>query len=267
MRTSFPSLFLSAFTALPLSFQDTGSQLCRNNIANNAQQQQQGGPHIILPPVWPEGSRLLWVDVSGQQLAPYTKNARQRAALALPGRAVIFLGNPIRLQQVTGMRDSYVNAFIIQSRGARVENPCSSCFQKQARDTDLYAAPFPHCIRLPGHFGGCCGNCKWPDRAASCSKRDEVVNVWAPVPDRVRAPDVPLALLAAGSRAEDPILLDEEDPVVISDDDPEFFIEEEDGADPVQDEETDIENEMDLVPIRDDGPAGAGSAEDPLRLD
>ncbi|KAJ6089813.1 hypothetical protein N7467_005029 [Penicillium canescens] len=28
------------------------------------------------------------------------------------------------------------------------------------------------CIRMPGHFGGCCGNCKFPDQADVCSVRD-----------------------------------------------------------------------------------------------
>ncbi|KAI8716040.1 hypothetical protein NCS52_00896600 [Fusarium sp. LHS14.1] len=187
----------------------------------------------------PEGTRLLWADISGQQLAPYAKNALQRAVLALPGRPVTFLRDRIQLEQVTSMRDSYVNAFLIQSRGVRIE-PCFSCLHKMSRDPSSYASPFPHCIRLPGHFGGCCGNCKWPDRAAGCSKRDEVENVWLPAPQRVSyAAAQPLALPAAGSRDDDPK--------------------------PEPDDDDD--NEMDLVPVVDDGLAGDGTAEDPLRLD
>lgn len=26
-----------------------------------------------------------------------------------------------------------------------------------------------HCVRAPGHFEGCCGNCEWPDYARQCS--------------------------------------------------------------------------------------------------
>ena len=33
--------------------------------------------------------------------------------------------------------------------------------------------PFPECRRAIGHFGGCCGNCKWRDHAARCSARDD----------------------------------------------------------------------------------------------
>ncbi|KAI1159087.1 hypothetical protein F5B18DRAFT_638134 [Nemania serpens] len=38
------------------------------------------------------------------------------------------------------------------------------------------ARPFPTCVRLPGHFGGCCGNCKWRDHAARCSVQDRPNN-------------------------------------------------------------------------------------------
>ncbi|KAL2759265.1 hypothetical protein ACRALDRAFT_206554 [Sodiomyces alcalophilus JCM 7366] len=86
--------------------------------------------------------RLTWVD---------------RAVLALPGR-------PVR--QIVSMRDSYVNAWLIQSRGAGVREPCTPCRRKMSRDVMGYAYPFPVCFYLPGHFGGCCGNCKWPDGAA-----------------------------------------------------------------------------------------------------
>ena len=31
---------------------------------------------------------------------------------------------------------------------------------------------YTHCIRLPGHFGGACGNCKRRDRGAKCTTQD-----------------------------------------------------------------------------------------------
>ncbi|KAF7545974.1 hypothetical protein G7Z17_g8761 [Cylindrodendrum hubeiense] len=79
-------------------------------------------------------------------------------------------------------------------------------------------------MRLPGHFGGCCGNCKWPDRAARCSGRDSVV------PAGVRnggsgsglgSRERPIALIedVPGASADEPIELDEEgtqdDPVTL----------------------------------------------------
>jgi len=36
----------------------------------------------------------------------------------------------------------------------------------------LAIMPFPECHRTPGHFGGCCSNCKWRDHAARCSVHD-----------------------------------------------------------------------------------------------
>ncbi|KAH6974058.1 hypothetical protein EDB80DRAFT_831108 [Ilyonectria destructans] len=103
-------------------------------------------------------------------------------------------------------------------------------------------SPFPHCNRLLGHFGGCCGNCKWPDRSAPCSKRDEVENTWGRVAERIsyEAAAVPLALPAGGSREADPIEVKDE---------------------------ADDDDEMDLVPNLYDGSAGASTAEDPLQLD
>ena len=33
--------------------------------------------------------------------------------------------------------------------------------------------PFLECRRVPGHFGGCCGNCKWPDHGARCTANND----------------------------------------------------------------------------------------------
>lgn len=100
--------------------------------------------------------------VGGQQLAPYVHSGPGRAALAIPGRNVRYNPRRILPHQVGLHRASHVNAVLIQSRGIRVP-PCTSC--KGALGTKL----FPECRRLPGHFGGACGNCKWLDRAARCS--------------------------------------------------------------------------------------------------
>jgi hypothetical protein len=70
-------------------------------------------------------------------------------------------------------RPSYINAVLIQSRGIFVGAPCSACASQMRLSIHGWAKPFPVCVRLPGHFGGCCGNCKWRDHAARCSKRDE----------------------------------------------------------------------------------------------
>ncbi|KAF4441802.1 hypothetical protein F53441_11929 [Fusarium austroafricanum] len=197
-----------------------------NNSTNHHQQPQQTGARAVLP-LRVVDSRCFEVDVSGHGLLPYTKNALQRAVVALPGHPVVFLKICRCWEDITNMRDSYVNALLIQSRGDVIEEPCSACSNRMRGDTNLYANPFPQCIRLPGHFGGCCGNCKWRDHAARCHRQEERA---------VRVP-APLGLPAAGSQEQNPIDLGDDDPVVISDDE-------------------------DL-----DGPAGGGTAENPLWVD
>ncbi|KAJ4311059.1 hypothetical protein N0V84_010637 [Fusarium piperis] len=251
------------------------SQLDRNNNNHNSNdspssgsQQQQGAPSSLLPLVRTKGTRLLWVDLSGQQLGPYIHNEQQQAVLRLPGRPVTFLRDRVQLAQVESKRDSYVNAFLIQSRGVQVD-ACSSCLRKMSRDPSSYAHPFPDCIRLPGRFGGCCGNCKWPDHGASCSKRDEVVNVYVPAPS---APTLP----APGSRNDMAILISDDESSTVSEPAP-YGNEEaalpgggdDAGGDQALKEEFDDndDNAMDLVPAMDGGLASDGTAKDPLQLD
>jgi len=94
--------------------------------------------------------------VGGQQLASFCHNDLQRAVLALPGRDVRIVRGGITPNQVGSHRPSYINAILIQSRGdARVGNDaCITCRTAPNR------GPFPFCCSLPGHFGGCCSNCK-----------------------------------------------------------------------------------------------------------
>lgn len=106
--------------------------------------------------------------IGGQQLAPMVHSAPGRAVLALPGLAVRVDRGELaaRVQQVASQRPSYINALLIQSRGVLVAPPCAAC----ARPGGM--SPFPECRRVPGHFGGCCANCKWRDHAARCTTRD-----------------------------------------------------------------------------------------------
>ena len=106
--------------------------------------------------------------VGGQQMAAWVHSPQGRAVLALPGQDVVFVRGAITPNQVASHRPSYINAILIQSRGNVVLNPCTAC---QGLCPGL--RPFPECRRLPGHFGGCCGNCKWRDHALKCSVRDD----------------------------------------------------------------------------------------------
>lgn len=151
--------------------------------------------------------------------------------------------------QILGMRDSYINAFLIQSRGTRELVPCTLCAKKMAKDRSSYAHPFPYCIRLPGHYKGCCGNCKWADHALKCHIQEE-------------------AGAGDGSLGEPIDLVDEEDdPVVVSGDDNLDVNALEDAGDFLPGEEDEDDMAVTLVPLPDDGSAGVGSRDDPIRID
>jgi len=124
---------------------------------------------------------------SGQTLAPYCHNASQRAVLAMPGFDVPFVRGAVTPAQVGSHRPSYINALLIQSRGIP-SGPCDRC-QRSLR-------PFLECRRVPGHFGGACGNCKWPDHGARCTERDKdddgsIVVLSSDSSDDARAPPPP----------------------------------------------------------------------------
>ncbi|RBR02788.1 hypothetical protein FVER53590_13153 [Fusarium verticillioides] len=203
---------------------------------------QAPGPLLVLP----QGSGLSRVVVSQQELARYAPNSLQRAVLALP---VTVMDGQVRWKQILGMRNSYINAFLIQSRGTRELVPCTLCAKKMEKDRSQYARPFPYCIRLPGHFGGCCGNCKWPDHAAKCHRQEE-------------------AGAGDGSRGEPNDLVDgEDDPVVVSGDDNLDVNALEDAGDFLPGEEDEMDMSVSLVPLPDDGSAGAATEDDPIRID
>jgi hypothetical protein len=98
--------------------------------------------------------------VSSRQLRSLPSlNALQCAILLLPGRDVAFVQGQITPTQIQTLRPSYINATLIQRAGQVVSPACLQCTRRGLR-------PFPECRRTQGHFGGCCGNCKWHDHAA-----------------------------------------------------------------------------------------------------
>jgi Protein of unknown function (DUF3716) len=72
-------------------------------------------------------------------------------------------------------------------------------------------------MRLAGHFGGACANCKWRDHAARCSVRDSQDDNDRPGRDLEAGPAGNgggrhvQALPAAGDSADNPIELPEEE--------------------------------------------------------
>ncbi|KAJ5298114.1 AMP-dependent synthetase/ligase [Penicillium atrosanguineum] len=106
----------------------------------------------------------LQLPVGGDELARMCTTPVQLAILRGRGRPIWHVRGNINGQQIVSQRPSYINALLIQSRGNQLVQPCEACVDR--------CKPFPQCIRLPGQFGGCCGNCKWRDHASRCSVRD-----------------------------------------------------------------------------------------------
>ncbi|EEH04622.1 conserved hypothetical protein [Histoplasma capsulatum G186AR] len=95
--------------------------------------------------------RILFV--AGQQLSPFAHSPQSRAVLALPGQDAPFVRGSMTELQVRSHRPSYINVILIQSRGRPEPHACLAC-----RSAHPGLRPFPECRRLPGHFGGACGN-------------------------------------------------------------------------------------------------------------
>ncbi len=94
--------------------------------------------------------------------ANWPLNSLQRAILALPGQDVPYVTGRITQAQVASNRPSYINGILIQRAGA--VHPQGNCLNCQRRGL----SPFTKCRRTQGHFGGCCGNCKWREHASQC---------------------------------------------------------------------------------------------------
>jgi hypothetical protein len=55
--------------------------------------------------------------------------------------------------------------FLIRFSGVlQTANPCKKCTNEQGI--------FIGCVKLEGHYGGACGNCKKQDKGANCEVRD-----------------------------------------------------------------------------------------------
>ena len=117
------------------------------------------------------------LNVANQGLSPFVRSPMGRNLLALPGQNVLIHPTVVTAARIATNRPSYINAVLIQSRGAppiaappRAAAGCTACSTLRTPAGDRKA--FPECRHMPGHFGGGCGNCKWQDHAARCSVRD-----------------------------------------------------------------------------------------------
>jgi hypothetical protein len=118
------------------------------------------------------GPLAIFVVAQGE-LGKLCTNAIQRSVLERPGKDVLYRRPLVTWEQLETKRQSYVNATLIQSRGKLQAEPCKACKSKmkaqEEKDKHSWARPFPYCVRLPGFFGGACGNCKWQDKGSTCS--------------------------------------------------------------------------------------------------
>lgn len=107
--------------------------------------------------------------IANQGLAPFALSAGCTRVLALPGRNIEYTPGRVTAVRLRS-RESYRCTVLVQSRGQPVTPVCQSCNGLGEPD---HGKAFPTCIRLPGHFGGACVNCVWPNHAARCTARDE----------------------------------------------------------------------------------------------
>lgn len=91
----------------------------------------------------------------------------QRAIFRLPCREYIyFVHGWITAKHIASQRPSYVNGFLIHSRGEDSPTSCVQCVDRRAKNA---LGPFLTCRTLPGSFHNSCSNCKWFDNTSSCS--------------------------------------------------------------------------------------------------
>ena len=111
------------------------------------------------------------LQVANTQLQPWVHSPQSQALLAQkPGQDVTFTHGSIKPKHIESARHSYINAILIQSRGAVLNRACDRCLKGAARARKQSSSQrFLDCRRVRGHFGGCCANCKWPDAARKCS--------------------------------------------------------------------------------------------------
>jgi Protein of unknown function (DUF3716) len=79
--------------------------------------------------------------------------------------------------------------------------PCGACAADRPG-----LRPFPEYRHIQGHFGGCCGNCKWRDHAARYTARNIESDDDSSSDDEDG--DEQAVVLMAGAGADNPIVLD-----------------------------------------------------------
>jgi hypothetical protein len=98
-------------------------------------------------------------------LAAVCHTEEQLAVLRRPAlNDLTFKTGRLKVSQLRSGRPSYINAILIQTRGV---------VGVECRFPDQCPGNFLECVRLPGFWGGACGNCKWRDHGARCPLYDE----------------------------------------------------------------------------------------------
>ena len=111
---------------------------------------------------WGETVACGLLPLGGDTLGRWVWSPQAQGVFALPGGSLYYVRGRMNPMQILPGRPSYINALLMQSRGFKQAVACTRCQDRKKRSV------FPECRRVPGHFGSCCGNCKWPDKASYC---------------------------------------------------------------------------------------------------
>ncbi|CAI7623914.1 unnamed protein product [Penicillium pancosmium] len=101
--------------------------------------------------------------IGGSQLLVLCSREYQLELCYKLGRDVHHIPGRMTKEQWLSTDPVYIDGLLIQSRGLPLKKPCTGCLRN--------LGPFPRCVRLPGHYGGICGNCRYAKRDKECTLR------------------------------------------------------------------------------------------------
>ncbi|KAJ5407647.1 hypothetical protein N7509_001530 [Penicillium cosmopolitanum] len=110
----------------------------------------------------PSGNPLT-LTIGGSQLLVLCSRKYQLELCYKLGRDVHHIPGRMTREQWLSTDPAYIDALLIQSRGLPLVESCTDWLRN--------LGPFPRCVRLPGHYGGICGNCRYDKRDKECTLR------------------------------------------------------------------------------------------------
>lgn len=101
--------------------------------------------------------------IGGSQLPVLCSRGYQLKLCYKLGRDLHHIPGRMTKQQWLSTDPVYIDGLLIQSRGLPLIELCTNCLRN--------LGSFPRCVRLPGHYGGICGNCRYDKRDKECTLR------------------------------------------------------------------------------------------------